>query len=322
MQLDSIRGLVSLELEQVDHLIHQYLESSVPLTQTISQHLIQGGGKRVRPLVVLLAAKSIQTPNDSAVLLAAIIEMIHTATLLHDDVVDQSSQRRGKPSAQMLWGNAAPILVGDFLYSRAFEMMVSTQSFKILEILARATNIISEGEMLQLSKRHDPNLAEHDYDNVIYAKTAKLFEVAAQLPAVTAHSSHTFEQALRDYGKHVGIVFQLVDDVLDYQAPADVMGKNVGDDLADGKTTLPLIHALNHSSPQLQQVIRQAIQQGTLDDFHLIQDAIKSTGAIDYTMDKARKHLDLALSALNKLPSSEYVEALSALAKFALKRDR
>lgn len=322
MHFDAIYKLVEDQSRKVNNLIEESLSSQVPLAIEISQHLIQGGGKRMRPLVLLLSAASCDSKSDKAVTLAAIVELIHTATLLHDDVVDHSSQRRGQSTANMVWGNAAPILVGDFLYSRAFQMMVSLESDKILKILAAGTNTIAEGEILQLANKHNPQLSDEDYEKIIYAKTAKLFEISAHMGAVVAQSAPDIEQALMHYGKHIGIAFQLMDDVLDYQAPSHVMGKNMGDDLADGKSTLPLLYALRHGNQKQKDMIHKAIHGGTLDDFDFILEAIFETGAIDFTLQRAKKEVEAAQACLSQLPDSQYKDALSSIANYCIERPK
>lgn len=319
MHLDAIRSLVKSELDQIDKKIRNNLESQVPLTTEISHHIYQSGGKRVRPLILLLAAGGNHT-NDDHITLAAVIELIHTATLLHDDVVDQSSKRRGQSTANMVWGNAGPVLVGDFLYSRAFQMIVSIGSNKMLGILAEATNIIAEGEVLQLAKKHSPNITEDEYQRIIDAKTAKLFEIAAQLGGAISKVPQEHELALKAYGKHIGTAFQLVDDVLDYRAPAEIMGKNVGDDLAEGKTTLPLLYALQNANQEQKAVIQKAIQEGSLRDLDIIQKAILDTGAIEYAMNRAQNEAKQAKAQLSILPITDYTKALESLADFTIER--
>lgn len=322
MHLDAVYKLVEEQSRKVDNLIEGSLSSQVPLAIEISQHLIHGGGKRMRPLVLLLSAASCNNQSPYDIHLAAIVELIHTATLLHDDVVDHSSQRRGQSTANMVWGNAAPILVGDFLYSRAFQMMVSLESNKILNILAQGTNTIAEGEILQLANKHNPDLSEADYEKIIIAKTAKLFEIAAHLGAVISNVDEQTQTALKQFGRHIGIAFQLMDDVLDYQAPSDVMGKNVGDDLADGKSTLPLLFALKHGSTKHQETIRRAIKEGTLKELEVVQEAIMSTGAIDFTLERAKSEINAAKECLTHLPPTPYTEALSFIADYSIGRPK
>ncbi len=320
MHFDAIQKLVEPQINQVNNLIDSSLQSQVPLAIEISNHLIQSGGKRMRPLVLLLSAESCSNESEHHIPLAAILELIHTATLLHDDVVDRSSQRRGQSTANTVWGNAAPILVGDFLYSRAFEMMVSLESKPILSLLAKGTNTIAEGEILQLSQKHNPMISEQDYERIIHAKTAKLFEIAAHLGAIISKVSPDIELALQAYGKHIGIAFQLMDDVLDYQAPADVMGKNVGDDLADGKTTLPLLFALRNASTSQKEVICRAIKEGSLKDLDIIKQAILETGAIEFTTARAKREIQSAKDCLKILPPSPYKTALCSIADFSVTR--
>jgi octaprenyl-diphosphate synthase len=262
MDIAAIQSLVSQDMQAVNHLIQQRLQSNVALINQLSHYIISSGGKRLRPMLVLLSAGASAYRRRDHIMLAAVIEFIHTATLLHDDVVDASSLRRGQQTANSIWGNEASVLVGDFLYSRAFQMMVEVQQMRIMDILSNATNVIAEGEVLQLLNCHEPDTTEESYLQVIRSKTAKLFEAAAQLGAVLAEQSAAVETALASYGMHLGTAFQLIDDVLDYSATPEEMGKNVGDDLAEVKPTLPLIYTLRHANPTHQAVIREAITQG------------------------------------------------------------
>lgn len=321
MPLTAITDLLATELQAVNQTIIRCLESRVEVINNIGHYMIESGGKRIRPLVVLLTAKACNTQSDTHITMAAIIEFIHTATLLHDDVVDGSKLRRGRPTANRVWDNPTAVLVGDFLYSRAFQMIVSLNSMDCMRIMAEATNVIAEGEVLQLAHRFQPDIDEARYLNVIRFKTAKLFEAAAQLGAILAKQSREVEQALACYGMHIGTAFQLVDDVLDYQATNQSWGKNVGDDLAEGKATLPLIYALKKAPLHQAKLIRQAIEQGNLEDLSIIQEAIVSTGAIDYTLSAAKKEIQLAKDALVALPPSRYHDALLALATFAINRN-
>ncbi len=320
MPLQAITQLVSADLLAVNNTILQSLESHVEVINQIGHYLINSGGKRVRPLVVLLSSKSCFAKGQAPISMAAIIEFIHTATLLHDDVVDGSKLRRGRPTANHVWDNPTAVLVGDFLYSRAFQMMVSLNSMSAMHILADATNVIAEGEVLQLAHRHQPEVSEEQYLKVIHFKTAKLFEAAAQLGAVMGNQPSEVVSGLARYGLQLGMAFQLADDVLDYQATNELWGKNIGNDLAEGKATLPLIFAMKAAPPQQAAQIRDAIIQGNLADLELIQEAIVSTGAIEYTLMVAKKAVQQAQDALTCLPASPYREAMAELAGFAITR--
>ena len=321
MNIDAIYKLIAPDMERVNTCIQTRLRSEVVLINQIGAYIINSGGKRLRPVIHLLSARAFGHEADQHIDLAAIIEFIHTATLLHDDVVDGSDMRRGEATANNLWGNEASVLVGDFLYSRSFQMMVEIGSMRVMDIMADATNTIAEGEVLQLLNCHDPDTTEARYLEVIHNKTAKLFESAARIGAVISDRSEAEEQAMAAYGMHLGCAFQLIDDVLDYTADSDATGKNVGDDLAEGKPTLPLIHAIREGSPEQAQVIRQAIEQGGLEVIDQILEAIESTGAIDYTARCAKAEADLAVEALSNIPASEYKDALIALAHFAVNRN-
>ena len=320
MPLTLISHLLETELRAVNEAITQSLSSQVDAIKQIGHYIINSGGKRIRPLVILLSSKACQGDTQPSIIMAAIIEFIHTATLLHDDVVDGSELRRGRPTANHVWDNASAVLVGDFLYSRAFQMMVSVKNMDAMRILADATNTIAEGEVLQLAHRNQPDVHEASYFNVIRLKTAKLFEAAAQLGALMGNQPPPVEQALASYGMHIGTAFQLVDDVLDYRAAKETWGKNLGDDLAEGKITLPLIYALKKGDATQSQHIREAIVEGDLKNFQIIQEAIVSTGAIDYTMRAAEQEIQHALQALTLLPDSPYRDALASLANFAISR--
>lgn len=320
MSLDSIKQPVSTELLAVDNVIRARLASDVVLVNQVAEYIIQSGGKRVRPLVAVLVGRACEQSGECLASTAAIVEFIHTATLLHDDVVDGSELRRGRDTANAVWGNQASVLVGDYLYSRAFEMMVELGSMRVMDIMASATNKIAEGEVLQLMNAHDPDTTEARYFEVIYRKTAKLFEAGAQIAAVIANAPLAHEQALAQYGKHLGTAFQLVDDVLDYRASREELGKNLGDDLAEGKPTLPLIYALKHGNAEQQQLIRTAIENGGLDSIDAITRIIESTGGLEYTAGLARQETDLAVKSLSALPDSTYKQALRELAEFAVSR--
>lgn len=321
MTLEEIRALVAGDLNALDGLMQARLRSQVVLVNQLGQYIVASGGKRVRPLVCLLSARACGHDRGLQVNLAAIIEFIHTATLLHDDVVDGSELRRGQESANVLFGNEASVLVGDFLYSRAFQMMVEVGSMRIMEILAHATNVIAEGEVLQLMGCHDPDVTEARYLEVIVAKTAMLFEAAARVGAVLGQRPATEEDGLARYGRHLGIAFQLVDDALDYDGSVEHIGKNIGDDLAEGKVTLPLIHALRHGSESQRSLLRAAIEEGGRDRIEPVLEAVVETGAIAYTKGLAQDHGRLALDALAAVPPSREREALASLASFSVERD-
>ncbi len=320
MDLNDIRALVREDLEQLDKTIHDRLASDVVLVNQVAHYIVGGGGKRLRPLLVLIAAKACGYRGMHHVDAAAIVEFIHTATLLHDDVVDHSELRRGKDTANSLFGNEASVLVGDFLYSRAFQMMTEIGIVRIMEVLANASNLIAEGEVLQLMNCNDPDTTEHRYLEVIRRKTAMLFEAGTRIPAILAGQSQPVEDSLAEFGQRLGVAFQLVDDLLDYQADAGEMGKNVGDDLAEGKPTLPLIHALINGDEAQQALIRRAIAQGGLEDLDSIRGAIESTGGLEYTARLARQEADAAVKALAQIPDSAYRDALATLAHIAVER--
>ena len=319
--LEGIRSTVTADLAAVDAAIRRELASDVALVNQVSEYIIGAGGKRLRPLLVLLAARAAGAPPlGPQVMAAVVIEFIHTATLLHDDVVDGSHQRRGRDTANEVWGNSASVLVGDFLYSRAFQMMVRLRSLRVMEIMADATNVIAEGEVLQLMNAHDPDTSESRYLDVIYRKTARLFESGAQIAAVLAGAEPAVERALADYGRHLGNAFQLVDDSLDYRGSPAKRGKNVGDDLAEGKPTLPVIHALRCGSAEQQALLRRAIETGGLEELPAVLKAIESAGGLEYTARLAQGEADQALAALEPLPESVHGDALRQLAGFAISR--
>lgn len=320
MDIDHIRALVSNDSTAVDQLVLKRLSSQVALINELGRYIINSGGKRLRPLLVLLAARACDYQGDNHIELAAVIEFIHTATLLHDDVVDASELRRGAETANAIWGNEASVLVGDFLYSRAFEMMVQVGSMRVMEILSSTTNTIAEGEVLQLLNCNDPDTTEERYHEVIRFKTARLFEASAQLGAILGNQSETIESAMACYGMHLGTAFQLVDDALDYGSSREDIGKNIGDDLAEGKPTLPLIHAMRHGTAEQITVIRSAIEHDGRTNIEAIMQAIESTNAIAYTIESAQREADLAIKALGPVPSSPYKEALYGLADFSVNR--
>ena len=320
MTLESIKSLMADDIRAVDGVIRRRLASDVVLVNQVAEYIISAGGKRLRPLVVLVAARACGYQARSHCDAAAIIEFIHTATLLHDDVVDGSELRRGRDTANSVWGNEASVLVGDYLYSRAFEMMVDLGYMRVMDVLARATNKIAEGEVLQLMNAHDPETTEERYFEVIYRKTAKLFEAGTRVAAILANASTHQELAMQRYGKHLGTAFQLVDDALDYSSDRETLGKNLGDDLAEGKPTLPLIHALKNGTVEQRGLIRHAIENGGVAELGNITAAIESTGGLAYTARLARREADLAIEALADLPASAYKQALHELAEFAISR--
>ncbi len=316
-----VKELVRDDLVAVDAVIRASMKSAVPLVDQVAEHIIAGGGKRLRPLIVLLAARACGYRGASHIDAAAFIEFIHTATLLHDDVVDGSERRRGRDTANAVYGNQASVLVGDFVYSRAFQMMAAIGSQRVMEVMSEATNVIAEGEVLQLMNAGDPDTTQQRYLEVIHRKTAKLFEAGAEVSAVLAAASPSQQRALADYGRHLGTAYQLIDDVLDYQSDPEERGKNLGDDLAEGKPTLPLIHALRLSGDDgVKQLIRGAIEQGGLDQLEVIVAAIESTGALEYTRRLAQDEADRALMALQALPETPFKQGLAALARFAVER--
>jgi octaprenyl-diphosphate synthase len=321
LSTEEINTLCREDMAEVNRVIRERLQSDVALVNQLGHYIIDSGGKRFRPLLVLLSARAHGYQGTLHHLLAAIVEFIHTATLLHDDVVDESSLRRGKETANELFGNAASVLVGDFLYSRAFEMMVDVNSMKVMDILANTTNVIAEGEVMQLMNVHDADTTEERYINVIHCKTAKLFEAATRLGAVLGNRDEQEETAMARYGMHLGTAFQLIDDVLDYTSSSDDMGKNVGDDLAEGKPTLPLIYAMSKGAPEQAALIRKAIEQGGYDYIDEVQAIIHATGALDYTATVARNQADLALGALDHLEDSDYKQALVSLAHLSVDRN-
>jgi octaprenyl-diphosphate synthase len=317
---DTLNILIADDLKQVDAVIHQRLNSDVELIRQVADYIIGSGGKRLRPALVILSARSCGYAGSQHHQLAAVVEFIHTATLLHDDVVDDSHLRRGRATANSTFGNAAAVLVGDFLYSRAFQMMVDVQSMRVMEVLADATNAIAEGEVMQLLHVHNPEVNEQDYLRVVRAKTAKLFEAAGRLGAILAGAPPRQEQALADYGMHLGTAFQLVDDILDYSGDLAQTGKNLGDDLAEGKTTLPIIYAMRHGNAEQTAVVRNALVRGGLGDFEPVLNAMREAGALDYTRAQAEVSAGEARNAIAMLPDSKYRDSLLELAAFAVTR--
>lgn len=312
---------ITADMEAVNAVIRRQLYSDVPLVNQIAEYIISAGGKRIRPVLVLLVANAHGYRGTHHHDLAAVVEFIHTATLLHDDVVDESSMRRGRKTANALFGNAASVLVGDFVYSRAFQMMVSVGSMRVMQILADATNVIAEGEVLQLLNMHDPDVTEERYLQVIRSKTAKLFEAAAQLGALIAGASEEAIEAAAEYGRSLGTAFQLIDDVLDYSGNAADIGKNVGDDLREGKPTLPLIYLLQHGTPEQRQLVRACIENGDEQHFDEILAAITGSGALTYTKHEAEKAAQHAANAISAIPNSLFKDSLLQLCAFAVDRN-
>jgi octaprenyl-diphosphate synthase len=320
MQPHQLHPEIAEDFEAVNRYILDHLHSGVPLVEKIGHYIIESGGKRIRPLLVLLAARACGYQGANHINLAAVVEFIHTATLLHDDVVDTSDLRRGRATANATWGNAPSVLVGDFLYSRSFQMMVELGNMQVMAAISNATNVIAEGEVLQLLNCKNPDVSEESYMKVILGKTAMLFEAATECGALIAQASAEQQEGLRLYGRHLGTAFQLVDDLLDYQSNAEEMGKNVGDDLAEGKPTLPLIHAMRVGTEAQRQLIRQAIRKGGLEDLEAILQAARDTGAIEYTLQKARDQVQTALDNLAPLPESPFRAILVQLAELAVSR--
>ncbi len=321
MNFEEITATVAGEFKQVDEMIMDELHSNVSLIGEIGNYIVSSGGKRLRPLVSLLSAGAFgYTEGEKHIKIATITEFLHTATLLHDDVVDESNLRRGNPTVNAVWGNATSVLVGDFLISRSFQLIVSVKHMRLMEILAEATNLIAEGEVLQLINVNKPETSEEQYMEVIRYKTAKMFEVAAISGPIVAKAGHEAEDAMVDYARHMGAAFQITDDVLDYTSSAEEMGKNVGDDLAEGKPTLPLIYAMQHGTPEQTKMIETAIKTGGLEKLDEIIAAVKSSGALDYTIKKAEEESALAIKALDIVPESKYRTALESLANLAVHR--
>ena len=320
MQPQAFYQVVADDFLAVDAIIQRQLTSRVPLVEKIAAYITSAGGKRLRPLLVLLCGKALGKQGDDLRLLAAIIEFLHSATLLHDDVVDRSGMRRGRTTANAQWGNAPSVLVGDFLYSRSFEMMVELGSMPVMQILSKATRIIAEGEVLQLSKVRDASTSEATYMDVIRGKTAMLFEASTHSAAMLAGANSQQAEALRVFGDHLGIAFQLMDDLLDYRGDAEALGKNVGDDLAEGKPTLPLIHAMREGTAAQAERVRKAIQQGGSQDLEGIRAAVEAAGSLDYTAQLARDYAQKAINCLESLPANAYRDGLIELSQFAVAR--
>lgn len=320
MSLAFIQSRIADDMNAVDAVIRRSLHSEVVLINQVADYIVNSGGKRLRPALVLLSAGVFGKIAPAHHELAAIVEFIHTATLLHDDVVDESSMRRGRETANTLFGNAASVLVGDFIYSRAFQMMVDIQNMRVMEVLAEATNIIAEGEVLQLLNIHDADVTDEAYLKVINYKTAKLFEAATRLGAIICNASATDEQAMAEYGMRLGTAFQLIDDVLDLSGESTEIGKNLGDDLAEGKPTLPLLFAMRNGNAQQRDTIRHAIEQGGLEELPTVIQAVKETGALDHVRKLARQEADIGCAAIAHMPTSDYHTALVNLANFAVDR--
>lgn len=323
MNFKSIQNLIQSEMEDVNISIKNQLNSDIPLINELGFYIINSGGKRIRPLISILAAKALDVHSDKMIQSATIIEFIHTATLLHDDVVDESLMRRGKKTANAMFGNAASVLVGDFLHTRSFQMMAQLQNLQVIEAISNATNIIAEGEVLQLINCNDPKITEKIYMDVIYCKTAKLFEVAITLVGILGDQSKEIQTALTNYGKYLGTAFQLTDDVMDYCSDATQMGKNTGDDLGEGKPTLPLIYAIKNGTPDQSALIVDAITNGNgLEHFDAIMEILKETNAFGYTKERAIEEANKAVDALSVIPESTYKEALISLAYIAADRKK
>lgn len=322
MQFNEIQKIISTDLEAVNQTIHQHLDSSIPLASEIGEYIVASGGKRIRPILVLLSTRLFNYQGQKHILLATIVELLHTATLLHDDVIDRSQMRRGCETANQLWGNQAAVLVGDLLHARAFQMIAQLQDEKIIKILAAATSVIVEGELLQLTHCHDPNTSEQTYLEIIHHKTGKLFELATHLGAILCQRSPTECQAMIDYGKNMGSAFQLIDDILDYSGDDKQIGKNIGDDLAEGKPTLPLIYALQHGNSQQQALLQQAVKEGADSDIVTAQKIISETGALNYAKKCAEQFVAQAQKSLKIMPDSPARQALHGITEFALQRQK
>jgi len=317
-----IRACVADEFERVNQLIIDQLQSNVELVENIGHYIVDAGGKRLRPLLALLAAKALDEADDQAVTFAAVVEFIHTATLLHDDVVDISTLRRGRPTANAHFGNASSVLVGDFIYTRAFQLMVQLANMELLNHMADTTNVIAEGEVLQLVRAGNPSVTEAQYLEVIERKTAALFAAACKGPAILKGHPVEVQEAMENYGRHLGIAFQMIDDVLDYTGDPETTGKQVGDDLNEGKPTLPLIYTMSAGSDDDSTVIKSALSNKSSEQLDEVIAAVKRSGGIDYTQDQAQMHRQYALSSLNHLPDSSATSALAALADLAIDRQR
>lgn len=321
MTIDRIRALVSEDFDAVNTLIINNLQSQVGLIDDLSNHIISSGGKRLRPLILLLSAHACNYKGEHHIPLSAMVEYFHTATLLHDDVVDESTLRRGKETANEIWGSKASILVGDYLFTQSVKLMVETGVQPVLKLMANASHEITRGEVKQLVQRHNPNLELDTYFEIIRAKTAVLFAASACIGALVSQQSPEIENAMYDYGMHLGNAFQMVDDALDYCADAQQLGKNIGDDLADGKATLPIIHAYRTGTPAHRELIENSLKSGQVENLTSIQQTLEATNAIEYTIEYAKSEVDSAINALMILPDSIYKSALSELAMFAVNRE-
>ncbi|KII77549.1 octaprenyl diphosphate synthase [Vibrio renipiscarius] len=323
MDFKAIQTLTATDMAKVNETIQAQLNSDVSLINQLGFYIVSGGGKRIRPLLAVLTARALGYQGEAHTTSAAFIEFIHTATLLHDDVVDESDMRRGKATANAAFGNAASVLVGDFIYTRSFQMMTELGSLKILKLMSDAVNVIAEGEVLQLMNCNNPDTTEESYMQVIYSKTARLFEAATQIGAILTDSPIEVEQALQNYGKYLGTAFQLIDDVMDYTSDGEDMGKNVGDDLAEGKPTLPLLYAMRHGNEAQAAMIREAIEKSNgMDRLNDILAAMDQTGSLEYTRQKANEEADKAIAELSILPESEYKQALITLAHLSVNRTK
>lgn len=321
MSLDKIRALVSEDFTAVNHLIINNIQSQIDLIDDLSSHIVNSGGKRLRPLLVLLSSHACQYRGSAHIDLAAMVEFFHTATLLHDDVVDESTLRRGKETANEIWGSKACILVGDYLFTQSVQLMVNVGNQDVLKLMASTSHNISCGEVKQLANRHNPSLSVEDYFDVIQSKTALLFAAATGIGAILADTDELTRQSLYNYGLHLGNAFQLIDDALDYSSDSETLGKNIGDDLADGKATLPLIHAYRTGTPAHRELIENSLQQGNIENLHQVIEAISATDAINYTREYAAQEVDHAITALNILPDTLFKEALVELAQFSIERN-
>ena len=323
MDFKAIQTLTANDMAKVNETIQAQLNSDVSLINQLGFYIVSGGGKRIRPLLAVLTARALGYQGEDHTTAAAFIEFIHTATLLHDDVVDESDMRRGKATANAAFGNAASVLVGDFIYTRSFQMMTELGSFKILKLMSDAVNIIAEGEVLQLMNCNNPDITEESYMQVIYSKTARLFEAATQIGAILTDSPEEIEIALQNYGKYLGTAFQLIDDVMDYTSDGKEMGKNVGDDLAEGKPTLPLLYAMHHANEDQAAMIREAIEKSNgMDHLNDILAIMDQTGSLDYTRQKANEEADKAIAELSVLAESDYKQALITLAHLSVDRSK
>ncbi len=323
MDFKAIQALTADDMAKVNETILAQLNSDVSLINQLGFYLINSGGKRLRPLLAVLSARALGYTGDAHTKAAAFIEFIHTATLLHDDVVDESDMRRGKATANATFGNAASVLVGDYIYTRSFQMMTQLGSLRVLELMSYAVNVIAEGEVQQLINCNDPDITEENYMQVIYSKTARLFEAATQIGAILSDADSDTEKAFQDYGRYLGTAFQLIDDLMDYTSDGDEMGKNVGDDLAEGKPTIPLLHAMRTGTPEQIQIIRDAIEKSNgMEHLETILDILEQTGSLTYTQQKAQEEADKAIQALDIIPHNEYKEALIALAHLAVHRTK